>query len=108
MAFYRVQCKTCGIGDEIIKDDFTLGTYLVKHDYNPEEQTKAKPEDRDKITCFKFALFYEYASKYTYQAKFSYITNFAKDTLRPLKRSFASFTLPSFIYLAITSDTWET
>jgi hypothetical protein len=97
--FYRVDCKSCGIGSETLPESsFILGAYLVKHDYDPVNQTKTLTDDADRVTAFKWALFYEYGSKYTYEAKFAFIVNMLKSNLRPLKRSFTSFDWCSNVY----------
>ena len=78
------------------------GTYLVKHGFDPEAQSKA---DTGGVPSFKYALFYEFESG-AYQYKRSWVSNAAQADLRPFKVSFNSFDWCSnkYIDLAFLPD----
>jgi hypothetical protein len=87
VAFYRVE-RTRNQYGQPAEQAFTVGTYLVKHDFSAARQTKVT--DGSGQEAFKYALFYEFESG-SYQYKRSYVANAARADLAPLKRSFVSF-----------------
>ena len=76
---------------------FPVGTYLVKHDFDPRTEAKASGTSSDAVAAFKYAIFYEFESG-AYQYKRSYVTNAAQASLAPLKTSLASFDWCSNLY----------
>jgi len=89
IAFYDVQRARNAYGEQDSLQ-FTVGTYLVKHSFNPEKLTKATTQEETRTPSFKYALFYEFASG-SYQYKRNYVVNSRQATLQPLKASFTSF-----------------
>ena len=71
-------------------ETFTLGSYLVKHNFNPETMTKATNQSTEGVPAFKFAQFYEFSDG-SYQYKYNYVTNARQRDLRPFKQAFSSF-----------------
>ncbi|MEX0600295.1 MAG: hypothetical protein WD021_02670 [Rhodothermales bacterium] len=96
MAFYRVH-RTRNQYGEPDDQEFLVGTYLVKHDYDPSTEAKAAPEARDAVSAFKYALFYEFESG-SYEYKRNYVINARQSDLRLLKASFTSFDWCSNLY----------
>ncbi len=87
VAFYEVQRSQNQYGQEA-DQSFLVGTYVVKHDFDPEAMTKAT--DGEGVPAFKYALFYEFESG-SYQYKRNFVINVAQADLHPLKQSFTSF-----------------
>lgn len=87
VAFYRVEREYNQYG-EPEGQSFLVGTYLVKHNFNVGEMTKATEGGGE--PAFKYALFYELESG-SYQYKRNYVTNARQRDLRPFKHSFTSF-----------------
>ena len=96
VAFYEVERNRNQYGQEA-DQRFPVGTYLVKHDYDLAAEAKASPGARERLSAFKWALFYEFESG-AYQYKRSYVTNAAQADLAPLKTSLASFDWCSNLY----------
>ncbi len=67
--------------------EFDLGTYLIKHNFDPERQSKATS---DGVPGFKFAQFHEYVSG-SEEFKYSYVVNAARADMRPMKASRNTF-----------------
>ena len=89
VTFYEVERTRNQYGEDV-PQRFLAGSYLVKHDFDPEAMSKAGREAEVRIPAFKYALFYEFESR-SYQFKRSYVTNAAQADLTPLKASFTSF-----------------
>lgn len=89
VAFYLVRRSENQYG-EAEPQEFIVGSYLVKHDFDPEAEAKAASDASQRVPTFKYALFYELESG-SYQFKRSYVTNARRSDLRPVKFSFASF-----------------
>ena len=89
VAFYRVERSINQYGE---KEDqvFMLGSYLVKHDFDPEAMSKAGEGASGRVPAFKFSQFYEFDSG-SYQYKYNYVVNARRSDLRPIKHSFTSF-----------------
>lgn len=96
VAFYRVH-RTRNQYGEAEEQQFLVGTYLVKHDYDPAAEAKATPEADHVVSAFKYALFYEFESG-SYEYKRSHVVNARQADLRPLKSSFTSFDWCSNLY----------
>ena len=88
VAFYRVQRSRNQYG-QAQEQQFMVGTYLVKHAFDPDEMSKTTTPDQG-VSSFKYALFYEFESG-SYQYKRNYVINARQRDLRPYKRSFTSF-----------------
>lgn len=88
MAFYEVT-RRHNVYGERADVRFTVGTYVVKHDYAPAEQTKATGE-LEGVSAFKSSLFYEFESG-SYEYKRNYVVNARQADLRPFKESFTSY-----------------
>lgn len=88
IAFYAVDRNVDHEGQPD-QQQFTMGTYLVKHDFDTEAMTKATG-DAEGVPSFKFAQFFEFNSG-SYQYKYNYVTNARQRDLRPIKDSFSSF-----------------
>lgn len=89
VAFYQLRRSRNQYG-EPEDQEFLVGTYLVKHDFDPDAEAKADESASTRIPSFKYAIFYEFESG-SYEYKRSYVTNARQSDLRPLKTSFASF-----------------
>ncbi|NNE69114.1 MAG: HXXEE domain-containing protein [Rhodothermales bacterium] len=89
MAFYRVERTQNQYGQDA-DQQFLVGTYLVKHDFDPAAGSKATASSTDAVSAFKYALFYEFESL-SYEYKRSWVANLRQADLAPLKASFASF-----------------
>jgi len=102
MAFYEVERTRDQYGREN-DQQFTAGTYLVKHRFSPEDMTKVT--DGSGTSAFKYALFYEFESG-SYEYKRNWVVNVRQRDLRPLKQSFTSFDWCSNQYreMAFQSD----
>jgi hypothetical protein len=102
MAFYRVRRSQSPYGE---REDqvFLLGSYLVKHDYDPRAEAKAASGAAETVSAFKYALFYEFESG-SYEYKRSYVVNARQADLRPLKHSFNSFDWCSNLYEELAFD----
>ena len=87
VAFYRVR-RDRDQYDRPNEQTFTVGTYLVKHRFSPEEMSKGT--DGSGVSAFKSALFYELESG-SYQYKRNWVVNARQSDLRPIKQSFTSF-----------------
>ena len=87
VAFYRVERTRDQYGRDR-SQQFTVGTYLVKHRFSPTEMTKTT--DGSGVSAFKYALFYELESG-SYQYKRNWVVNARQKDLRPYKQSFTSF-----------------
>lgn len=94
VAFYRVNRSHDQYGKSN-KQQFMVGTYLVKHRFSPDEMTKKT--DGTGIPSFKYALFYELESG-SYQYKRNWVVNARQKDLRPYKQSFTSFDWCSNLY----------
>ena len=86
VAFYRVERSRDQYG-RARSQQFTVGTYLVKHRFSP---TETKKTDGTGVSAFKYALFYELESG-SYQYKRNWVVNARQEDLRPYKQSFTSF-----------------
>ena len=102
VAFYRVHRSRNQYG-EAEEQDFLVGSYLVKHDFDPDAEAKASGDTRRRVEAFKYALFYELESG-SYQYKRSYVTNARRSDLRPMKSSFTSFDWCSNQYREFSFD----
>ena len=89
VAFYQLRRSVNQYG-EAEEQEFLVGSYLVKHDFDPKAEAKADEDARNRIPSFKYAIFYEFESG-SYEYKRSYVTNARQSDLHPLKTSFASF-----------------
>ncbi|MCB1051949.1 MAG: hypothetical protein H6510_06230 [Acidobacteria bacterium] len=89
VVFYWVQ-RTHNQYGQKQDQSFLVGTYLVKHDFDPSTQSKAAGQALNAVPAFKYALFYELESG-SYQYKRNYVLNLAKADLAPLKLSFTCF-----------------
>lgn len=87
VAFYRVERSRDQYG-KANRQEFMVGTYLVKHRFSPKEMTKTT--DGSGVPAFKYALFYELESG-SYQYKRNWVVNARQEDLRPYKQSFTSF-----------------
>lgn len=87
-AFYEVT-RSHTPYNEAQEHSFTVGSFTVKHSYDPEVQTKASEAD-DGVSAFKSALFYRFESG-SYEYRRSYVTNARQNDLRLFKQSFTSF-----------------
>jgi len=87
VAFYRVERSQDQYG-RARSQQFTVGTYLVKHRFSPTDMTKRT--DGSGVSAFKYALFYELESG-SYQYKRNWVVNARQKDLRPYKQSFTSF-----------------
>jgi len=87
VAFYRVKRTEDQYGQDTVQH-FTVGTYLVKQKFGPDEMTKQT--DGTGVSSFKYALFYELESG-SYQYKRNWVVNARQTDLRPYKQSFTSF-----------------
>lgn len=96
VAFYEVE-RTRNQYGQPADQTFLVGTYLVKHEYDPATEAKASPGAPGRLPAFKWALFYEFESG-AYQYKRSWVLNAAQADLTPLKSSFASFDWCSNLY----------
>jgi hypothetical protein len=96
IAFYEVE-RTRNQYGRADAQRFLVGTYLVKHDYDPEAEAKASARADRRVPAFKWALFYEIESG-SYQYKRSWVLNAAQADLAPLKSSLASFDWCSNLY----------
>ena len=90
--------------DEADEHSFVVGSFTVKHNYDPDAQTKATGE-ADGVPAFKSALFYRFESG-SYEYRRSYVSNVRQRDLHPFKQSFTSFDWCSNQYreLAVGSD----
>ncbi|HMB90032.1 MAG TPA: hypothetical protein VKP65_04240 [Rhodothermales bacterium] len=89
VAFYQIERTQNQYGEEA-EQSFLVGTYLVKHDFDPAAMAKARADAEEAVSAFKYALFYEFESG-SYQYKRNYVINAAQADLTPLKASFTSF-----------------
>ena len=89
IAFYQVN-RTVDQAGQPSDQQFTMGTYLVKHNFNPKAMSKATGEASTSVPSFKYAQFYEFNSG-SYQYKRAYVTNARQRDLRPFKHSYTSF-----------------
>lgn len=96
LAFYRLH-RTRNQYGEAEEQDVVVGTYLVKHDYDPDREAKARSDAAHRVETFKYALFYELESG-SYQYKRNYVINARRADLRPMKSSFTSFDWCSNLY----------
>lgn len=87
VAFYRVE-RTRDQYGRANRQQFLVGTYLVKHLFSPVQMTKMT--DGTGTSSFKYALFYELESG-SYQYKRNWVVNARQQDLRPFKQSFSSF-----------------
>ncbi len=87
VAFYRVERSRDQYG-QLNDQQFIAGTYLVKHNFDPDQMTKVT--DGSGTPSFKYAFFYELESG-SYQYKRNWVVNARQRNLRPLKQSFTSF-----------------
>ena len=101
VAFYRVE-RTRNQYGEPEEQAFTAGTYLVKHQFSPEEMTKVT--DGGGVASFKYALFYEF-ERGSYEYKRNWVVNARQSDLRPYKQSFTSFDWCSNLYREIAFPT---
>lgn len=88
VAFYRVE-RTQDQYGEFNDQQFVAGSYLVKHNFDPEQMTKVT-DDEAGTSAFKYAFFYELESG-SYQYKRNWVVNARQENLSPLKQSFTSF-----------------
>jgi hypothetical protein len=70
-------------GGDGAKKTFSVGSYLVKHAFDPAKQSKAEAGG---VPGFKWAMFYEHVSG-TEQFKHSYVVNVGQVDFAPLKVS---------------------
>ena len=105
VAFYRVERDFDQYGRPN-PQQFLMGTYLVKHDYDRALQSKARAGAGERVSAFKWAAFYEFESDNSYQYKRNYVVNAVQSSLAPLKQSYTSFDWCSNQYreLAFRSD----
>ncbi len=89
VAFYQVERTRNQYGQDA-EQSFLAGTYLVKHDFDPQAMSKAADDAAQRTSAFKYAFFYEFESG-SYQYKRNYVVNAAQADLAPLKDSFTSF-----------------
>jgi len=89
VAFYQVERTRNQYGQDVAQN-FLVGTYLVKHDFDRAAMSKATSEAGSSVSSFKYALFYEFESG-SYQYKRNYVVNAAQADLTPLKASYTSF-----------------
>jgi hypothetical protein len=94
VAFYDVQ-RTVDQTGQPNEQHFTMGTYLVKHNFDPEAMTKTTGDGG--VPAFKYAQFFEFVSG-SYQYKRAHVTNVRQRDLRPLKHSFTNFDWCSNLY----------
>jgi hypothetical protein len=97
VAFYQVERTRDQYGNES-RQQFLVGTYLVKHRFSPIDMTKTT--DGSGVSSFKYALFYELESG-SYQYKRNWVVNARQSDLRPYKQSFTSFDWCSNLYREI-------
>ncbi|MEM9664784.1 MAG: hypothetical protein AAF970_07620 [Bacteroidota bacterium] len=98
IAFYQVERTQNQYGRTVAEpQSFLVGTYLVKHDFDPQVQSKVTQATEHREEAFKYALFYEFESG-SYQYKRNYVANLARADLRPFKESFTSFDWCSNLY----------
>lgn len=104
VAFYQVERTRNQYGEDV-PQQFLVGTYLVKHDFDQEAMSKAGTDATEAVSSFKYALFYEFESG-SYQYKKNYVINAKQDDLTPLKASYTSFDWCSNVYseLAFSAD----
>jgi hypothetical protein len=102
-AFYETT-RTHTTYDEVNEHSFMVGSFTVKHRYDPEAQTKAT-DPADGVSAFKSAHFYRFESG-SYEYRRSYVTNVRQRDLRPMKQFFTSFDWCSnqYLELAISGD----
>lgn len=102
-AFYEVT-RSHTAYDEADEHSFMVGSFTVKHAYDPDAQTKATGES-DGVSAFKSAVFYRFESG-SYEYRRSYVSNVRQHDLHPFKQSFTSFDWCSNQYreLAIGPD----
>lgn len=96
ITFYQVERTQNPYGEEAAQS-FLVGTYLVKHDFDPAAMAKAQADAEEAVSAFKYALFYEFESG-SYQYKRNYVVNATQADLTPLKASFTSFDWCSNLY----------
>jgi len=89
IAFYQVERSRNQYGQEE-PQEFLAGTYIVKHDYDTDLESKARGDSKSKVPAFKAALFFEFESG-AYQYKRNWVTNFAMADMAPLKTSYTNF-----------------
>jgi len=89
IAFYQVERSQNQYGQDK-PQEFLAGTYIVKHDYDVELESKARGDSKSKVPAFKAALFFEFESG-AYQYKRNWVTNFAMADMAPLKTSYTNF-----------------
>ncbi len=82
VSFYQAYFKK---GEQRVS--FDMGTYLIKHNFDPERQSKASSGG---VPSFKFAQFHEYVSG-SEEFKYSYVVNAARADMRPMKASRNTF-----------------
>jgi hypothetical protein len=93
VAIYQVE-RNRDQYDRDTLQSFKVGTYLVKHDFDVERQSKAVESG---TPSFKYSLFYSFESG-GYDYRRHYVTNVAQESLRLLRSSFTSFDWCSNIY----------
>lgn len=96
IAFYSVERAENQYG-EPEDQSFLVGTYLVKHDFDPDAMAKADRDADNTVSTFKSAFFYEFESG-SYEYKRNWVVNSRQQDLRPVKASFSSFDWCSNIY----------
>ncbi len=89
VAFYRVSRTRTPYGEGDVQE-FTVGTYVVKHDFSPSRMSKSLEGDPDAVPSFKVATFYSFDSG-SYDYRRSWVTNARQSDLRPIKSSFTMF-----------------
>ena len=94
VAFYDVQ-RTVDQTGQPDNQHFTMGTYLVKHNFDPQAMSKATGDGG--TPAFKYAQFFEFESG-SYQYKRAHVTNARQRDLRPFKHSFTNFDWCSNLY----------
>jgi len=95
IAFYDVE-RTVDQAGQPSDQQFVMGTYLVKHDFDPQDMSKATDSD-DGVPAFKYAQFFEFESG-SYQYKRSHVTNARQRNLHPFKHALTSFDWCSNLY----------
>ncbi|PEN12759.1 hypothetical protein CRI94_12105 [Longibacter salinarum] len=94
IAFYEVN-RSYNVYERPEPSSFTVGTYLVKHNFSRDRMTKTT--DGSGVAAFKSALFYEVNSG-SYQYKRNWVVNARRSDLAPIKQSFTSFDWCSNLY----------
>lgn len=92
VAFYHVE-RDFDVHGKPDPRSFLMGTYLVKHDFDRNRESKARSgaSRANAVSAFKWSAFYEFESSNSYQYKYAYVVNATQADLAPLKSSFTSY-----------------